>query len=479
MSLFDSIELRTALAAHHAMGIGPLMRWMRDSLPRYPRSTARMEAARAGLIALVQEPEVDAPNARNALLQVWAEGPSVDTTALLETIDARASHGAARSHALAWTHQALTFDPTALVALIHARLVELQFGPSSSAVEAFSRAVVLAERELDEGRALRARIEGVRVLLLLGRYAEAVAAADATPKPARGFTSRDALILARAKLHAPSMYKRTAALDALQDLLESPYAEVQRAAWRAVFAHTEGSSLSALESDRIHTMAHRFEREEALLLRQWLALQSLDETAARAERVRLLAKDDAGRLHAARLRAVVDGGTAGPRPSREEDLSAWLALHGVVALRDNHANEARQALLELEARGACASVACWTFVRGALRHPKLQPQVVPLIARWLSVPGVAPLRGFRDLASLLVRGNQNALATKALERAHALREPQAGELLVAHQRREAWRAYHAPSSSRIERSQALRHARTLLLSVRTDPSSLHTPVGAS
>ena len=61
MSLFETIEMRTALTAHQAMGTAALMRWMRDSLPLYPPSKARMEAARTGLIALLEQPDVDAP----------------------------------------------------------------------------------------------------------------------------------------------------------------------------------------------------------------------------------------------------------------------------------------------------------------------------------------------------------------------------------------------------------------------------------
>jgi hypothetical protein len=479
MSLFETIEMRTALTAHQAMGTAALMRWMRDSLPLYPPSKARMEAARTGLIALLEQPEVDAPNALNAMLQVWSEGPAIESTTLLEAIDARATKAASRAHALAWTHQALTFAPTALCALLHARLTELHYGPSARVVEALGRARVLAEREGDEARALRARIEEVRVLSRIERHTEALVAADATAKPARGFTSRDALILARAKLHAPSMYKRTAALDALNELLDSPYPAVQHAVWRTLFAHTEGQPLSAPEADRLHTMAHRFESQEAHALRQWLLLQTLDETAVRAERVRLLASDDAGRLQGARLRAILDGGTAGPRPTQEADLSAWLALHGFVALRDKRTNEARQALVDLEARAALASVAGWTFVRRALREPALHPQTLPLITRWLSAPGIAPARGFRDIASLLVRVNENSLATKALLRALELREPQARQLLVAHQRREAFVAYEAPTTDRSQRAQALRDARTLLLAVRTDSSSLGTSLGTS
>lgn len=473
MSLFETIEMRTALTAHQAMGTAALMRWMRDSLPLYPPSKARMEAARTGLIALLEQPEVDAPNALNAMLQVWSEGPAIESTTLLETIDARATNAASRAHALAFTHQELTFAPTALCALVHARLSELHHGASAQVAEAFERARVLAEREGDEARALRARIEEVRVLARIERHAEALLAADATVRPQRGFTSRDALILARAKLRASSMYKRTAALDALNDLLDSPYPAVQRAVWRTLFAHTAGTQLSAPEQDRMQTMANRFESDEAHALRQWLVLQTLDETAARAERVRLLASDDAGRLQSARLRAIVDGGTAGPRPENAAEVPRWLALHGFVALRDKRLVEARQALVDLESRGVSASVAGWTFLRRALRDPSLQAQTMPLVTRWLNLPGIAPARGFRDIAALLVRLGENRLATKALHRALEQREPDARQLLTQHQRREAWLAYHASSNNRAERAQALREARTLLLAVRTDSSLRH------
>jgi hypothetical protein len=118
-------------------------------------------------------------------------------------------------------------------------------------------------------------------------------------------------------------------------------------------------------------------------------------------------------------------------------------------------------------------------VRRALREPALHPQTLPLITRWLNAPGIAPARGFRDIASLLVRVNENSLATKALLRALELREPQARQLLVAHQRREAFVAYEAPTTDRSQRAQALRDARTLLLAVRTDSSSLGTSLGTS
>lgn len=466
MSLFDAIEMRTTLTAHQAMGTAALLRWMRDGLPLYPPSKARMEAARTGLITLLRHPEVDAPNALNALLQLWSEGPAIETAPLLEAIEQSAHSAASRTHALAWTNQALTFAPDVLTALLHARIHELHYGPSEQVVAAYARATALAERAEDDARALRCRIEQVRVLSLLERHAEARVLAQSIARPQHGFTSRDALHLARAQLHAASMYQRTAALDALNELLDSPYPEVHRATWRTLFAHTKGTVLSAPEHDRMTAIAARFEGPEALALRQWLALQDLDATAARAERVRLLDGDTQGRLWNARLRAIVDGGTAGPRPIREKEVLAWLPLQGFVALRDRRIPEARQALLELEAHGAAASVAGWTFLRRALRETSLTMEATALATRWLSTQGIAPARGFRDLALLLVRMNQAQLATRALQRAVEHREPDARPHWRAHQRREAWLAYTAPSIDRSARTQHLREARALILSAK-------------
>ena len=129
-------------------------------------------------------------------------------------------------------------------------------------------------------------------------------------------------------------------------------------------------------------------------------------------------------------------------------------------------SEARQALTGLGVRGASASVAGWTFLRRALRETSLTTEATALTTRWLSTPSIAPTRGFRDLALLLVRMNQAPLATKALQRAVEHREPDARQHWMAHQRREAWLFYIAPSLDRSARVQHLHEARALLLSAK-------------
>jgi tetratricopeptide (TPR) repeat protein len=480
VSVLDELELRASYEARRALGPRALVDWAVDRLPATPRSRARAECVRGALCAALETEREGAVSLLSALL---GEGPRVEPGPLLAACEAACD--AARDPALALevaeALERLERRPEATLAV--AILAE-RAGRTELALASYARAAEASEALGDADGALDARLELARARLVAGRAAEALElVAELPEETVARLDGRAKLVVARAWLGASGRYRRAAAIELASEVLDtSPALDPEaRAALRLVCEHVDrvGPALSEPELERLGALVTRArarghaeglvgELLGALASRAALCRAAPPEREAEAARAALASEGGRGRLE--RARSVRDGGTPGPRPADPRALPEWLALCAIVHLRARRLGEARRSLEELAAltpdHAPGPDVAAWTALRRAAPERALRDVVTALGQRWLGTDGVAPARGFVDLAAVLERAGLDELAGQALARARARHEPDARPLAIQHAIRRAWAEYDRGAR---REARALLHA--ALLDARTGTGS--------
>lgn len=328
------------------------------------------------------------------------------------------------------------------------------------AVQAYDHAVATGAGQ--PRLVLAAHVRAVRAALSATDTADAARRA-ASLLPLDDAPAEDRLAVAVAALACEGQYRRAAALDVLAQLAARGPASVRRTAMAKVAAHVEraAEALTPIERDRAAAVLAHAEpaARDAALAR----LEALGRLADRAPEglASASAADPVSRQSARRVGALLEGAAPGPRPpGAGRELSGWLALEVVHAVRGGHRKDALDALRELEAvarGGARVEASLWTAAEVGLRvHPR---PARALLAALLDGEGEPPPRGFSALANALEAIGAVDDAVRMLERATARREPKARLRLADHLRAAGWEA--ARDGRREEALRLLREARSL------------------
>lgn len=410
---------------------------------------ARRLGPRAALRALV--PLLDAlPAGRGrarALLRAVGYAAESGDAAQLEQLCARWITEGVSREAKPWIRQFAKSRPDAAVHLAHAELERTRgtheearasyaLGRSyeaarrmDEALEAYERAERLASDQPRLRQGARARI--VRTLSKLGRSEEAARRA-ALLLPLERAAPEERFAVAVAALDAPGRYRRAMALDVLDELARTRE-ELRRDAVRFAAWHAEraGPALSRIEADRIEAVLSHHSKGAA--------------ACAQLSALRAGAFESGPLL--ARARAMLGGGTAGPRPDgTARETLAWLALAACAALRSERPSETAESLRELKTqlnRGARVEAPIWTAAMLALAERHTREEGLALASMLLERNGEPPPRGFVRLAEELELADAPELALRAWRRAAARREPTARERLATLLRWRGWQAAEA------------------------------------
>lgn len=463
MGLLSDLGLGAARALRTRLGARGALRVLTPMILGAEPSPAR---AAATLVALECAAELSDARAVDALAQAWSlEGVGARTADVAQgcAVLAARSPSAALSLADANVTRRDDAESRALRATLHERR-----GAIDQAIADWRAALAAAEHAGARHDALACRVELCRALCRRpgGRLEAAALAAeiaDDAPLDPRGRA-----IVAAARLSVSGRYARARGLDVLVELAAGADSELARAAVRAACAHADasGRGLTAVELERVRRAAERWPGDD-VRARLVSALEVLapaieaDSAARSAAIVKGATLHAATRDHLERARAVLSGGAAGPRPLH--DAASWCALAAIAALRTGQESTARARLRELRAAGiGPGHVAAWTAAWLALERPLLRDDALALAEALLATRG-APPRGFQQLAIRLERAGAEALALRALARAHEQRESGALEARSAALVRAGWRAWAAgrrdDAIARLAEARALARAR--------------------
>ncbi len=254
-------------------------------------------------------------------------------------------------------------------------------------------------------------------------------------------------------LSAKGRYKRTRALDGLNELAQHEDAQVAREAMRAVARHVDREPrLTEIELDRAQTV-----------LSHWPDLAARQEALGRvAARLRIsrgeaAASGDAPPTASTRAidlaRSVLEHGVAGSAVSagaRTPTLQ-WRAQDAIAKLRRGTSTastrDAYQSLLSAADTGGVLSVAIVTATwLGCRADDETVRRTAQLLAsRLLTLSGDPPSRGWARVAAVV---DDPALAPALLEKGMAAGDPEARVALADAITREAWRVHAAGESAK-------------------------------
>jgi tetratricopeptide (TPR) repeat protein len=349
--------------------------------------------------------------------------------------------------------------PQARAFYLWARCLE-RAGDRDGAHVAFGRAAEMADKEpaaADVALAARAR----RIERMLGDPTlSPLALADATSADPTAATPAQKMVIALARLSAPSRFVRASGLSLLEELARDPLAPLAPAAIRAAAEHADamGDALTPLEADRVAaTLGHWL--DEATRKRALARLEAAQKIAAARgqaqEEAILSASNAVPEIYAlvCRARAVLTGGgqgtyaphpAAGDAPPSPSLRLASLGLDAVVALGRGKPREVAAALRDAASYvrpGTAVPPPLWTACRMALEANEPAPREagVLLAQVLLDTATSPPPRGYLVLSHALRRAGRGDLAVRAAQVAENQREPGAREELGAMLRDEGWR----------------------------------------
>lgn len=369
-------------------------------------------------------------------------------------------------------------QPGAHASYLLARCLEATGAPEAEV--AYAQAIVHGEKEGAADVVFHARARRVQRLAGDARtYPEAVAeAARAGDDP--GAPPAVRLLVAAARLAAPSRFARAAALSTLEDLARAAPRPVADRAVRLAAEHADamGDALTPVEAERLAAVLKqlRVPEERDAVTARFAALRRILTSPAEAREAALVAAtSDAPDIERPllRARALIAGVREGTdlRFAREEgaaDLES-LGLSAVAALRHGEPLAAESLLTRLADRvrpGAAAPASVWTAARLGLGSSRrgVIAGATRLSGALLGAARGAPPRGFLTLGMALRRRGQRELAARAFQAALAAKEPAAALELGRERLLEGWA--RAEKGDREGAAAALREAKEALAKAR-------------
>lgn len=344
-------------------------------------------------------------------------------------------------------------------------------GDRAASLRACARAAERAEAEGADDVLVAARVR----LVEAGMIEPALgASAGGGVDPARA-TPAQKLVLARARLAAPSRFTRASGLSLLKELADEGDEAVARAAVRTAAEHADamGEALTPLEADRLAAALQRWpeehEREDALA-RLAALVRIAGASGAERERALIEAAAIAPELahQHARTRAILQGASedgGGEREGAPALRVAWAALDAIAAERAGAAGAvaALRTIRDLVAqRAAAPSAPAWSAARiGLLSKDPAVGAAAADAARSLASAsrGPGPPGGRLALAGVARRAGAGDLALALLRAAAASREAGAQEALARARLCDGWAL--AGRGERDPALEALREAREL------------------
>jgi hypothetical protein len=368
-------------------------------------------------------------------------------------------------------------QPGAHASYLLARCLEATGAPEAEV--AYAEAIVHGEREGAADVVFHARARRVQRLAGEARtYADAIAeAARAGDDPAAPAAVR--LVVAAARLAAPSRFARASALSTLEELSRSGSRPIADRAVRLAAEHADamGEALTPVEAERLAAVLKQIrapEEREAVTARFAALRRILTSPAEGREAALVAAAGHAPEIERPllRARALLAGVREGTdlRFARDEDDASpgSLGLDAVAALRRGEPLAAESRLTRLADRvrpGAAAPAAVWTAARLGLGSPRrgVIAAAARLAAALLGAARGAPPRGFLALGLALRRRGHGAAAALAFQAALAAKEPAAARELGRERLLEGWA--RAQKGEREAAAAALREAKEALAKI--------------